>query len=223
LQANQLLRERSYPIGVTAAPPKIDPQMAANGPTQVRKRLRERRDAKLLIRIVFVARPKHADAPHAVALLRARSERPRDRRAAEKSDEFASSKAKPHLPLPCLQDTLYRVPLFSVRGLPDDILFVEKGPDRGIGLGHLRVRKSAMLAARDRHELVADSRFVERLMEADVLRVRNSWIRVSLDRNDGRQSGSNIRERGHPLCDLFAIRHAAKPRDREVPHVGPGQ
>jgi len=110
--------------------------------------------------------------------------------------------------------------LFSVRGLPDDILLVEKGPNGGVGFSHLRVGKSAMLAARDCHELVAYSRIVECLMEADILRVRNSWICVSLDRNNGRQSSSNIRQRGHPFCNLLAIRHAAKPRDREIPHVG---
>src|SRR5215813_5778311 len=33
LQADQLLREHSYPIGVTAAPPKVHPQVAAIGPT----------------------------------------------------------------------------------------------------------------------------------------------------------------------------------------------
>jgi hypothetical protein len=33
LQADQLLRERSYPIDVCAVPPKVDPHVAANGPT----------------------------------------------------------------------------------------------------------------------------------------------------------------------------------------------
>ena len=47
LQVDQLLRERSYPIGVTAAPSKVHPHVAAIRPTQVRKRLRERRDASL--------------------------------------------------------------------------------------------------------------------------------------------------------------------------------
>jgi hypothetical protein len=61
LQTDQLPRERSYPIDVTAA-----------------------------------VRHEHADPPHAVALLRARRERPR-RRAAEPSDEFTPS--KPHLTL----------------------------------------------------------------------------------------------------------------------------
>ena len=90
LQADQLLRERSYPIGVNAGPPKVHPHVAAIGPTQARKRLSERREARLHQGIVFVGRLEHADAPHAVALLRAHCERP-CRRAAESSDEFAPS------------------------------------------------------------------------------------------------------------------------------------
>ena len=41
LQADQLPRERSYPIDVSARPPKINLHVAAVGPTQVRKRLCE--------------------------------------------------------------------------------------------------------------------------------------------------------------------------------------
>jgi hypothetical protein len=50
LQADQLLRDRLYPIDVTAAPMKVHPHVAAIGPTQARKCLRERRVAKLLLR-----------------------------------------------------------------------------------------------------------------------------------------------------------------------------
>jgi hypothetical protein len=50
LQADQLLRERSYPIVVTAAPTKVHPHVATIGPTQVRKRLK--RDRHLGIRPV---------------------------------------------------------------------------------------------------------------------------------------------------------------------------
>jgi hypothetical protein len=98
LQADQLLRERSYPIDVTAAPTKVHPHIAAVGPTQARKRLRECRVATLPLRIIFVVRHEHADAPYAVALLRARRERPRDRRAAERSDEFAPPDAEHGFP-----------------------------------------------------------------------------------------------------------------------------
>ena len=44
MQADQLLRERSYPVGVIAVPPKLHPHVAAIGPTQARKRLSERSD-----------------------------------------------------------------------------------------------------------------------------------------------------------------------------------
>jgi hypothetical protein len=43
--------------------------------------------------IVFVIGHEHADAPHAVALLRPRREQPR-RRAAEKGDELAALESR---------------------------------------------------------------------------------------------------------------------------------
>jgi hypothetical protein len=90
------------PIGVAATPPNVHPHVAAIGPPQVRKRLRERRVATLHLRVVFVERHEHADAPHAVALLRAHRERPR-RRAAESGDEWSSCNGCGHLPAPVLK------------------------------------------------------------------------------------------------------------------------
>jgi hypothetical protein len=55
LQADQLLRERSYPVGVAASPTKVNLHVAAFGPTQIRKRLRERRKARSPHGIVFVS------------------------------------------------------------------------------------------------------------------------------------------------------------------------
>jgi hypothetical protein len=76
LQADQLLRERSCPIVVTAGPTKVHPQVAAIGPTQVRKRLSERGEIRPRPRIVFVAPSyEHADAPHSLGLLRVGRER----------------------------------------------------------------------------------------------------------------------------------------------------
>src|SRR5215468_7629678 len=69
LRADQLLRERLYPIGVTTGPTKVDPHVAAIGPTQVRDRLSER--GSVSHGIVFVPRYEHADVPYAVAPLRA--------------------------------------------------------------------------------------------------------------------------------------------------------
>jgi hypothetical protein len=97
LQADQLLRERSYPIDVTAAPTKVHPHVAAIGQTQVHKPLRERGEATLPLRIGFFARQEHADPPHPVALLRVRRERPRGR-AAEERDELAPLDTEHGLP-----------------------------------------------------------------------------------------------------------------------------
>jgi hypothetical protein len=102
LQADQLPREHSYPIGVITDPTKVDPHVAAIGPNQVRKGLRERRDDSLRYGIVFGERQEPADAPHAVALLRAPRERP-CRRAAESGDESSSCNAGSHLPAPVLK------------------------------------------------------------------------------------------------------------------------
>jgi hypothetical protein len=88
LQAHQLLRERLKPIVVIAGPTKVHPHVAAIDPTQARKRLQERRDVRQTRG--RAAPQEHADAPHAVALLRPRRERPR-RRAAEERDEIAAS------------------------------------------------------------------------------------------------------------------------------------
>src|SRR5262249_19644851 len=92
-----------YPI-VVKPPPKVNPHVAAIGPTQIRKRSRERRIARLPLRIVLVARHEHADAPNPLGLLRPRPHRPR-RRASEPCDEFPS----PHPCSPRLIGGAYRV------------------------------------------------------------------------------------------------------------------
>ena len=81
------LRKRS----ASPAPQRIvDPHVAAVGPAQLLQPLHERCQTGL----TFVHRPRqareHADAPHPLALLRARRERPRRRRAAEQRDELAA-------------------------------------------------------------------------------------------------------------------------------------
>ena len=60
-------------------PAVVDPHVAAVGPAQLLQRLQERRDAGLAFRIVRGHVHEHADAPHALGLLRPRRERPRRR------------------------------------------------------------------------------------------------------------------------------------------------
>jgi hypothetical protein len=64
----------------------VHPHVATIGPTQVGKRLNECGVATFPLKIVFVESEEHADAPHAVALLRPHHHRPR-RCAPEPRDE----------------------------------------------------------------------------------------------------------------------------------------
>ena len=92
--------------------------------TQVRKRLRERGEVRLRLWIVFVVPHEHADAPHAVALLRARRERPH-RRAAKSGDEFARSNQLhlPQAPVAVLADDEV-----VVHGNPEGLCYLDNGP-----------------------------------------------------------------------------------------------
>jgi hypothetical protein len=77
------------PVSDWCQPPpmKVHTHVAAIGPTQVRKRLRERGEASLRLGIIFVVRHEHADASHPLARLRARCDRP-NRGAPEPRDEI---------------------------------------------------------------------------------------------------------------------------------------
>ena len=67
----------------------VDLQVAALAPAQLLQGLCERRETRMSLRIV--PSTEHADAPHPLWLLRARSERPRCR-ASEQRDESRRSR-----------------------------------------------------------------------------------------------------------------------------------
>src|SRR5262249_46486513 len=73
-------------VDIAAAPAVIDPSIAPVDPAQLRQRLHEYGELSLRSLIVSDARER-ADAPHALALLGARRERPRGR-TAEQGDEL---------------------------------------------------------------------------------------------------------------------------------------
>ena len=81
--------------GIGRGPAGVDAHVAADGPAQLRQPLQERPEAGLKFRIVRGCGQEHADAPHALGLLRARGERPRDCRTAQSTEKFPPPHARP--------------------------------------------------------------------------------------------------------------------------------
>src|SRR5262249_11507092 len=77
----------------------IDTHVAPVAPAQFLQPLHESNEASLSVWIIRTRVHQHADAPHALGLLRQRPERPRRHRATEKRDELAP----PHV-LPSAED-----------------------------------------------------------------------------------------------------------------------
>ena len=71
-------------------PTRVNRMLRPSAHPELLKSLPERRDAGLSFRVALGEGHQHADAPHAIGLLRARRERPRSRRAAEQRDELAA-------------------------------------------------------------------------------------------------------------------------------------
>src|SRR5262249_17832752 len=89
--AGKFGRVKPNAIGVAACPPVIDHHIAALPPAQLLQAPHECRFMKLCFRVVLTDRLEHADAPHALGLLRASGERPCRCRAAEQRDEIATT------------------------------------------------------------------------------------------------------------------------------------
>jgi len=75
--------------GLGCGPASVNLHVAADAPAGLLETLQERPDAGLKFQIVRSRGQENADAPHPLALLRARRERPRGSRAAEQRDERA--------------------------------------------------------------------------------------------------------------------------------------
>jgi hypothetical protein len=76
-------------FGIAVAPAIVDVQISTNRPTKFLQALYKRRSATLHLGVVGTGVREYTNSPHPVALLRARRERPRSRRAADERDELA--------------------------------------------------------------------------------------------------------------------------------------
>jgi len=88
-QCRQLGCKFAHRFRPAVAPAIIEAEVLAHSPTPLLQRLGKRGEPRLTFRIVRSERREHADAPHPLALLRARRDRPRSCRAADERDELA--------------------------------------------------------------------------------------------------------------------------------------
>src|SRR5262249_14165407 len=88
-EGDQFRRVSTKAVHITRGPTRVDPHVAPISPAQFHQPVHERGEPSLPLRIILACIQEHADAPHALALLRARHPRPRDRRPTEQRDEVA--------------------------------------------------------------------------------------------------------------------------------------
>ena len=87
-QRDQFRRAPAQKFVVVRTDAVLDLDVAPHDPSQLLQTLTKSCHASLPFRIVRGPRGEHPDAPHALALLRPRRERPRGRRAAKQRDEL---------------------------------------------------------------------------------------------------------------------------------------
>jgi hypothetical protein len=78
-------------LRVPSAPSNIEAKVLAIPPPELLQGLRELRVIRLVLRVSRFVIHKYADTAHCSCLLRVRSERPHDHRAAQQRDELAPS------------------------------------------------------------------------------------------------------------------------------------
>src|SRR4029450_1037189 len=75
-ERDQFCRGLTNALGIPCGPAVLDPQVATDSPAPFLQPLQKRANASLSFRIVRGQMHEHADAPHPLALLRSRRERP---------------------------------------------------------------------------------------------------------------------------------------------------
>ena len=88
-QCDEFLREPLPRLRIERCPASVDPNVAVLRPPEFLESVPECRHVGMCSRIVLGKVHQHADAPHALSLLRPRHHRPRRCRTTEKGDELA--------------------------------------------------------------------------------------------------------------------------------------
>src|SRR5262249_9548429 len=118
----------------------INSHIVAVGPAQLLQSLLECREAYLVVLIVPIHAREHADAPHALALLRACRQRPCRRRAAEQRYELAPSHSITSSARPSNASGTVIPSALAVLRLMISSTLVDCWPGRSAGFSPLRMR-----------------------------------------------------------------------------------
>src|SRR5262245_42889906 len=125
--------------GIAAAPAGFDPRVAADDPAELRQCLHEYRDAFLASFLVRNASERR-NASYALALPRARRERPRHRRATAERDELAALHSITSAARASSLSGICRPSAFAVLRLMINGNFVACITGRSAGFSPLRIR-----------------------------------------------------------------------------------
>src|SRR5262249_44049275 len=137
---DQLRRVFARVVLAAPGPAVVDLNVVADAPTRLLQPLQKCRVAGLRLRIVRGVRHEHADAPQALALLRARRERPRHGRAAEKQYELAAPHSITSSARPSSVIGKVRPSDFAVFMLMTSSTFVDCWTGRSAGFSPWRMR-----------------------------------------------------------------------------------
>src|SRR5262249_32557710 len=148
-QRDQFRREFANAISIASAPAVVDLHIPADGPAQLLQPLMESRESRLTFRIIGGIIHEHADAPHALALLRARRKRPRRSRAAEERYECAAIHSITSSALTISELGTIRPRAFAVFKLIASSNLVGSCTGRSAGLSPLRMRSAYAAACRN--------------------------------------------------------------------------
>src|SRR5262249_2396938 len=127
---------------------EVDPRIAAIAPAQLLQGLLERREAGLTLRIVCGPAHEYADAPHALALLRARRERPHNGRAAEPRGELAALHSITESARATSLSGIWRPSVLAVLRLTTSTYLFGFCTGRSAGFSPLRMRSTYAAARR---------------------------------------------------------------------------
>src|SRR5262249_15105006 len=139
-EGDQLRRVSAKEVGIARSPTIVNPYIAPDHPARLLQPLVKRCEASQRFGIVCGEVHEHADAPYALALLRARRERPRSRRAAEQRDELTPPHSITSSAATSSLSGTMRPSILAVGTLMTSSNFVDCTTGKSAGFAPLRMR-----------------------------------------------------------------------------------